>query len=336
MAQQNWRRGHKQLDPRYIRALHERARDLFADQRSEALKGKIRVNLSKRPKDTVPERRARMLLQSASFLDIDKLIEHRPPLENLSFWKRPPIPQLSLERFQEHSVPIFAPARCDMCHDVIRGSFFCPVKDLRSSHICESCFRKSNVRQKGFVKAYKHCILRETVTGEVSRQICRCSSVPRRDSEGKFRALFPVASSESHRANCGLFNLVDSVAQAKYDGWLLPMEKRRTLGEEERLNEERVNKKRARMKKKLEKERKKGKKEIARYGKTGLSIATDSSLVNYAERTPTTQSTVTAEDEDAADDIPGYVRPFTDRYPFGNVHMALRVGPLLIENGVKQ
>lgn len=27
------------------------------------------------------------------FLDIDKLIEHRPPLDKLSFWKRPAIPQ---------------------------------------------------------------------------------------------------------------------------------------------------------------------------------------------------------------------------------------------------
>lgn len=27
------------------------------------------------------------------FLDIDKLIEHRPPLDILGFWKRPAIPQ---------------------------------------------------------------------------------------------------------------------------------------------------------------------------------------------------------------------------------------------------
>ena len=29
------------------------------------------------------------------------------------------------------------------------------------------------------------------------------------------------------------------------------------------------------------------------------------------------------------------MRRITDRYPFGNVHMALRVGPILIQNGVQ-
>lgn len=33
------------------------------------------------------------LLQSAGILDMEKLIEHRPPLDKLSFWKRPAIPQ---------------------------------------------------------------------------------------------------------------------------------------------------------------------------------------------------------------------------------------------------
>ena len=33
------------------------------------------------------------LLQAAGFLDMEKLIEHRPPLDKLSFWKRPAIPQ---------------------------------------------------------------------------------------------------------------------------------------------------------------------------------------------------------------------------------------------------
>lgn len=28
-----------------------------------------------------------------AFLDLDKLIEHRPPLDNMSIWKRPAVPQ---------------------------------------------------------------------------------------------------------------------------------------------------------------------------------------------------------------------------------------------------
>jgi hypothetical protein len=33
------------------------------------------------------------VLTVLGFLDIDKLIEYRPPEENLSFWKRPVAPQ---------------------------------------------------------------------------------------------------------------------------------------------------------------------------------------------------------------------------------------------------
>ena len=41
--------------------------------------------------------------------------------------------------------------------------------------------------------------------------------------------------------------------------------------------------------------------------------------------------------EAAADeDIPLFFRQFMQQYPFGNVHMALRVGFLVIENGVAQ
>jgi hypothetical protein len=35
-------------------------------------------------------------------------------------------------------------------------------------------------------------------------------------------------------------------------------------------------------------------------------------------------------------DIPFFLKEITNRYPFGNVHMSLMVGPLVIENGVPQ
>jgi hypothetical protein len=42
------------------------------------------------------------------------------------------------------------------------------------------------------------------------------------------------------------------------------------------------------------------------------------------------------EENEADEDVPFFMRKFTNRYPFGNVHMALRIGPLIIENGVDQ
>ena len=46
-------------------------------------------------------------------------------------------------------------------------------------------------------------------------------------------------------------------------------------------------------------------------------------------------ATETVDEKEAEEDIPFFMRRITDRYPFGNVHMALRVGPIIIENGVQ-
>ncbi|KAK9860252.1 hypothetical protein MYU51_010677 [Penicillium brevicompactum] len=48
----------------------------------------------------------------------------------------------------------------------------------------------------------------------------------------------------------------------------------------------------------------------------------------------TGSTTSVASEATADEDIPLFFRRYTERYPFGNVHMALRVGPLVIENGV--
>lgn len=42
------------------------------------------------------------------------------------------------------------------------------------------------------------------------------------------------------------------------------------------------------------------------------------------------------EEKLASKEIPLLYRKFTNRYPFGNVHVALMFGPLMIENGVPE
>lgn len=70
------------------------ARQFRANQQSKSLKKEIKEALEARIRDhDVLKRRARMLLLSAGWLDLDKFIEHRPPLDELSFWKRPTTPQ---------------------------------------------------------------------------------------------------------------------------------------------------------------------------------------------------------------------------------------------------
>lgn len=51
---------------------------------------------------------------------------------------------------------------------------------------------------------------------------------------------------------------------------------------------------------------------------------------------PRTKDDVAHAQAHADTDIPRFLRKHAQKYPFGNVHMALRVGPLIIENGVSQ
>lgn len=77
------------------------ARKFLANEKSRALKKQIHLAVNARPPEQdIFKRRVRMLLQSASWLDMDKFIEHRPPLDEVGFWKRPTPPQR-----QSHSYP---------------------------------------------------------------------------------------------------------------------------------------------------------------------------------------------------------------------------------------
>ena len=78
------------------------ARQFRANQQSKALKKEIQEALEARIRDhDILKRRTRMLLLSAGWLDLDKFIEHRPPLDKLSFWKRPTTPQRRQYYFPE-------------------------------------------------------------------------------------------------------------------------------------------------------------------------------------------------------------------------------------------
>jgi hypothetical protein len=202
--------------------------------------------------------------------------------------------------------------------------------------ICEECYRESHYGQRGLIKAYKHCILEETITPSASRNICRCSTVPHFDSNGRSRTLFPIEEEDKHRnieggMQCGLLKLGELVAEAKYDGIQTTIKKRIRLSDEKRLREEQ-------QKERKETEAKVKAKEAVRGGnrRRKMTTVTRPSLHDAGLKAATSGRTATAEEQEADEDIPFFLRKYTERYPFGNVHMALRVGPLVIENGVSQ
>ena len=332
----------------YREALRHRRRDVAAEKASAAIKAGVRAVLQDYEQDSLLERRARMLLQSAGFLDIDKLIEHRPPLDNLSFWKRPGIPQLMLSRFDTVTwFPELTGRTCPNCSMIIRGSIFRGAnKEGGTKTICEECYRKSHYGETGLQKMYKYCVLPEVINPAASRNLCKCDTVPHFDASGRSRCLFPVDEGDNHRdyggrtgLQCGLLKLPEIIAEAKYAAMQGSGRTVRPLSEEKRQRELKRRKEEEKVQAKVAKETTriwKEERKIKKRPGQNFTKVTESSLSDATERTSERGSTLATIEPEADGDIPFFIRRYTNKYPFGNVHMALRVGPLLIENGVEQ
>ncbi|KAK3389152.1 hypothetical protein B0H63DRAFT_499379 [Podospora didyma] len=300
----------------YEMTLQSLARKLYANEQSRALKEEIHRATNKttlRREDRV-KMRAKMLLQSAAWLDMDKFIEHRPPLNELGFWKRPAPPQLSLQGFDQNLQPLLRPVRCVFCLLTIRGTMFrCTVPNCTDrggeGFICQACQHEGRHPDNHLVKQHKRCVLdrqESLISSSMSRQLCHCATVARFDDDGFPRALFPVRKTDHHRAttkggvSCCLLELPNAIAEAKYQGIAVLKTDEKTSLRDQRRKEKRNNR-------------------WDRYGATDYQTATSETI----------------SEQQAEQDIPFFIRNITDRYPFGNVHMALRVGPLMIENGVE-
>ncbi|KAF8536092.1 hypothetical protein BDD12DRAFT_852532 [Trichophaea hybrida] len=296
----------------YEDLLEWRAINSIAMAHTTEMKREVRRNLPDSAQVlSIVERRAKLLLQSAAFLDIDKIVEYRPPLLNFGFWKRPRVPQLKLRNFEDSGMPRLTPERCSMCKDVIRGIMFtctdssCLAEKSGScGNVCEACFRENRHRKTTLKKTFKHCILPEVITATTARRICECLDVPRFDADGKPQSLFPVAKDDLHHCSyangqkCGLLALEDAIIEGKRDGQLLGLERR---GKDPKIDKQR-------------------------------------SSTGYRERFKKTWKGPHAQSAKAVDteeeDMPFWLKNILLRYPFGNVHMALMIGPLIIENGV--
>ncbi|ERF76414.1 hypothetical protein EPUS_06972 [Endocarpon pusillum Z07020] len=319
--------------PSYEEALRDRARDLLADYKSSSLKSGIRAALTERRPISTLRRRARMLLQAGGFLDIDKVIEYREPEVLSSFWKRAAVPQLCFRGLDMACMPVIAPQLCTRCHAVICGSSFRSDTAHGNIVICESCYTRHHYAQPQLLKSYKQSVLSQSITPQISRQICRCSTVQRIDGDGRSRALFPVDKGDAHRGaelppaslHCGLLDLGELVAEARYQATLSKLEKRTKLSEIKRVDEARKEERIQELKKKSRKAKKSGKAQM---------VQGRSSLLDPSVRTAEFgKSAGITDGEDS--DIPFFLRSTADKYPYGNVHMALRIGPVLIENGGK-
>ncbi|KAF5025922.1 hypothetical protein F66182_1957 [Fusarium sp. NRRL 66182] len=351
-------------------ALVDSISDRIAQQSSDQIKVGVRESINTITKLTGIEHRAWMLLQAAGvptlpsccsearrltglpgFLDMERLIEHRPPPDRFGFWKRPAIPQLRLSEFNKDWTPGFEPLRCmrRQCKSVIRGSMF--VRDeigTDPAAICEECYRNHYYGKESYTKSYKHCILAESITPEVSRKICQCLGLLQYDTNGEPLSLFPIERDVMHTGaggpsylQCNLLRLGEFVALAKYAGLgssvgVKPRSKRETTKAQKQAREEEAAEKYKFGGKyeesisEFESEKMPG---IPKQRLKGIKTVEYTSL-HGKDRGPESGATSVAEEAEADEDIPLFFRRYVQKYPYGNVHMALRVGPLVIENGV--
>lgn len=300
----------------YTATLENRAWDILTDLKSERIKKSIRVPLHQRPTPDALRRRARMLLQSAQWLDIDKLIEHREPPKQARLAPA----QRRLPLGSDASSLAIKPLLCSECHLAIRGSQFVNLEN-KSIAVCESCYRAHYYGQTNFSKIHKTCCLTTDVTVELSQRLCRCSNVAHEDSKGSPRALWPINVSHlgTSRGSCRLPELPDMLAEAKYASTRLKSDRGRSLRQHVQIDEKREHKASVEhWKKRAKNEKWKPKPQLLR--KTGDQVVNEF-------------GTQREEDPEWVRREPEYLCAGSDTSASGATPASLRIGPLIIENG---
>ncbi|KAJ4291337.1 hypothetical protein N0V88_006345 [Collariella sp. IMI 366227] len=236
---------------------------------------------------------------------------------------------ISLAKLDKHEIPRFQPLHCARpgCGKVITASMFKSQAPEHPSVICEDCYWQHYYGNKSYIKTYKHCVLQEAITFQNSTQLCHCKDVPRFDDSGKPLSLFPVDKDarhigvgESGGIQCSLLKLDELVVKAKYIGTLKS-----------------VGMKNGRPSSMLFKELDAAKAGFKSQTGSTLKDRRKSASAETTASAPKHFFTASGPTEAEADtDIPLFLRKFAKKDPFGDVHMALRVGPLVIENGVAQ
>lgn len=244
--------------------------------------------------------------------------------------------EVILDGYSKRWIPTFSPLRCSACDNPIRGSmFYEPGKASNASKhsecLCEDCYRSHHYGDDSYVKAYKHCVLSKSIDSAASRHICRCPEISHFDDRGNARDIFPMSEGDLHidvsgpgSLQCGLLKLGEHIAEAKYDGMegkFAQQKQSHKLSDLERKTAE-IQRKKQR------------KEEKVRNKPRNIRARNWAELESAALGTPTNGSATESNGKEAQEEIPFFLGRHTEKYPFGNVHMALRIGPLIVENGV--
>lgn len=176
---------------------------------------------------------------------------------------------------------------------------------MSPNYLCEGCFTRKGPeehRKDLLVKEYKHCILDSIITTKKSAALCQCADVSKFDSFGSDADLYPIPkaaehrlSTEPHHSKCRLCQLPNLVREMKASELRKPLEHRKRL---------------AKMTEGAAKRMRRIQATNRHFGPTrGLQQRFKEPVMSTMKR----------------------ISPV---YPFGNAHVALQIGPLIIENGI--
>lgn len=160
---------------RLVRSAQVRAMELAAAKTRTKVNVDVHKRLLQRPVETdAAKRRARLLLQAAGFLDIEKTIEHSPAANTPS----PLTPQLRMTKKGFKGCPAIFTLPCSRCKRVIRGSMY-QATGGSTQTICEDCYWEHHYGDPAYIKQYKHSIasqVDELMSKHTSCRSCRKNS----------------------------------------------------------------------------------------------------------------------------------------------------------------
>lgn len=218
-------------------------------------------------------------------------------------------------------MPSFKPQRCQRsaCDSVITSSMYVGIS---GDVICEPCYRKHHNRMPGFNKHYKHCALNDmdSMAFEVA---CKCPDVMKYDKNSERIVLFPCDPAAGHLPQCSLFKLGSLEANAKYEALkdvaCEEVTKKGLSGAMARLTSKDDKLKPGTSEKRKSSPGKKRLSSVFGGLAGGSAVQGDQGVItNPAEDT----------------NVPQFFRQSPDAEAFSHVHMSLRVGPLVFENGI--
>ena len=266
-----------------------------------------------------------------------------------------------LKSFDYSLTPTILPLVCSSCHTPIRTSVYWRKRSAdqqsptvpkdTADRVCEACYLRLHYGSKVYYKAPKECILPFSIPPDIAGRMCQCG--------GGVSRVFPMMRGDYWRhggndkakfgpshtvsTSCMLVKLGTFIAEAKYA----------TTGG---TTSQRKTNKRPALLREFEKQAKEANdkandvKSLTRLGSaihrstsnrkiSGVAWSALSNNSDYSSRRLSTATSETSSSTDEAyanESIPVLYKSYARKRPFSKINMALRVGPLQIQNGTSQ